>query len=165
MDLADVRKLYTYNDWANERILVAIAGLTEEQFTRPIVSSFSSIRDTISHIAFAEWIWLQRWLGESSAARPEWSAEPPFETVRDRIRSTATERDAYLSGRTDESIGSAIDYRNTRGEPFRMELGDLLVHCANHSTYHRGQLVTMIRQAGGNPPNTDYIQFVRAVKL
>jgi uncharacterized damage-inducible protein DinB len=159
MNAADLRKLYAYNDWANDRMIEVIAALSEEQFTRRIVSSYESIRDTLSHIAFAEWIWLQRWMGESPSN--EWMKEPSFAAVRDRLHAVRADRNVYLAGLRDDTIASTIQYRSTRGDQFTMLLGELLIHCANHSTYHRGQLVTMLRQVGATPPNTDYTPFVR----
>jgi uncharacterized damage-inducible protein DinB len=163
MNAADLRRLYDYTDWANERLLGAIAELSEEQFTRPIVSSFSSIRDTLSHIAFAEWIWLERWKGSSPSEYPAWTKESSFAALRDRLHAIAADRNAYLDRFTDDMAASTIDYRSMKGDPFTMPLGELLFHCANHSTYHRGQLVTMLRQAGATAvPSTDYSQFLRS---
>ncbi|MBI1738372.1 MAG: damage-inducible protein DinB, partial [Acidobacteria bacterium] len=42
----EIRVLYEYDAWANRRLLEAAAALTEEQFTRPLGSSFPSVRDT-----------------------------------------------------------------------------------------------------------------------
>jgi uncharacterized damage-inducible protein DinB len=163
MNTADFRKLYAYTEWANERILDVIAGLSEEQFHRTIVSSFSSIRDTLHHIVFAEWLWLQRWKEHSPRQLPEWSGEASFERLREHLRAVAADRRAFLEALTDERIESALDYTNLKGDPFTMPLGEVLLHCANHSTYHRGQLVTMLRQAGVTAvPSTDYTQFLRS---
>jgi len=74
----------------------------------------------------------------------------------------AADRRAYLEDLGDDRIESKLHYRSTQGDPFTMPLGELLIHCANHSTYHRGQLVTMLRQVDAAPPNTDYTQFVRS---
>ena len=164
MNVTDLRLLYAYTDWANDRMLSAAAGLSEEQFTREIVSSFRSIRDTLAHIAGAEWIWLTRWRGESPLATPEWMNAPSFGLVRGRIEEIAAERRAYLAELTEDAIESVLHYRSQKGDPFAMPLGGLLVHCANHSTYHRGQLATMLRQVGAAPPSTDYVQFLRATQ-
>jgi uncharacterized damage-inducible protein DinB len=162
MNAADLRRLYEYTDWANDRILDVIAGVSEEQFTREIVSSFSSIRDTLSHVVFAEWLWLQRWKGVSPSELPAWAKDSSFAALRELLHEVAADRRAYLDAFTDDAAGSMLDYRNIKGEPFTMPLGELLVHCANHSTYHRGQLVTMLRQAGvAAIPSTDYSQFLR----
>src|SRR6266700_3194581 len=66
----EVRILYDYNAWANHRELDAASALTAEQFTKPLGSSFSSVRDTLVHICGAEWIWLERFQGRSPAALP-----------------------------------------------------------------------------------------------
>lgn len=162
MNVSDVRRLYAYTDWANDRIVAVIAGLPEEQFTREIVSSFSSIRDTLSHIVFAEWLWLRRWMGESPAELPEWAKAPSLAMLADHLHGVAADRRAYLAGLADEAIESTIHYRSMKKDPFSMPLGEVLIHCANHSTYHRGQLVTMLRQVGVVPPTTDYTEFVRS---
>jgi uncharacterized damage-inducible protein DinB len=162
MNLTDVRKLYAYTDWANDRILGVTAALSEEQFTRRIVSSFSSMRDTLSHIAFAEWLWLRRWMGESPLKPPAWTNAPSFAILEGRMHEIAADRRPYLADLRDDAIDSTLEYTSTQGDRFTMPLSSLLIHCANHSTYHRGQLVTMLRQAGVAPPNTDYTQFVRS---
>jgi hypothetical protein len=43
--------------------LQACAGLTEEQFLRPLGNSFPSLRDTPAHLLAVEWLWLERWRG------------------------------------------------------------------------------------------------------
>src|SRR5271156_6161507 len=65
MNVEDFRRLYDYNSWANHRTLDACAPLSEEQFTRDLRSSFRSLRDTMVHISWAEWLWLERWQGRS----------------------------------------------------------------------------------------------------
>src|SRR5271169_2645245 len=65
MNKTDVETFYAYNSWANERMFGALAKLSEQQFTEPVQSSFPSIRETVFHILFAEWLWLKRWQGTS----------------------------------------------------------------------------------------------------
>jgi uncharacterized damage-inducible protein DinB len=66
----EMRTLYEFNAWANHRSLEAAAKLTNEQFTKPMGSSFGSVRDTLAHICGAEWIWLERFEGRSPASFP-----------------------------------------------------------------------------------------------
>jgi uncharacterized damage-inducible protein DinB len=163
MNITDIRKLYGYTDWANDRIVDAVAPLSGEQFTRDIPSSFPSIRDTLSHIASSEWIWLQRWTGTSPLEVPEWAKTPSLSTLREQLHQVAAERRAYLDGLDEDALASKISYRSIAGDPFTMVLSEVLIHCANHSTHHRGQLATMLRQVGATPPNTDYAPFVRTL--
>src|SRR5271165_4700022 len=65
MNVADIKTLYAYNHWANERLFSALEKLSDHQFTEAVPSSFPSIRETVFHILFAEWLWLKRWQGTS----------------------------------------------------------------------------------------------------
>jgi DinB family len=65
MDVADIQELYRYNQWANDRVFEAVSGLVLTEFTRDLGNSYPSVRDTLTHIVRAEWMWLQRWKGTS----------------------------------------------------------------------------------------------------
>jgi len=54
-----------------------------------------------------------------------------------------------------------VRYKNTKGEAFRAPLWQLVQHVANHSTYHRGQVTSLLRQLGGRTVSTDLVVFDR----
>jgi uncharacterized damage-inducible protein DinB len=161
MTLDDLRSLYTYNAWANARFFEAIEGLDETRRTAPLESSFPSVIATLGHIVGAEWIWLSRWQGTSPSASPGWLESPKLEALRARLSGVESERAAFLSGLTDEDLERPLAYRTLDGTAHTTRLLDLLLHVVNHSTYHRGQLTTLLRQAGGAPPATDYVVYTR----
>jgi uncharacterized damage-inducible protein DinB len=66
MTISDFQELFAYDEWANSRICDAAATLTLEEFARPLTSCFASVRDTLAHIAAAEWI---RWSARKSTTR------------------------------------------------------------------------------------------------
>ena len=159
MNAGEIRHLFAYTEWANARILETIDGLTEEQYTRTIESSFPSIAATLAHIVSVEWVWLRRWKGESPAVVPPWTSGAPRETLREQLRAVESERAEFLAALDDAALATPVSYRNIKGDPFTFPLGRLLLHLVNHSTYHRGQLTTMLRQAGASPPATDLLLF------
>lgn len=161
MTVDEVRRLFSYTEWANARILECVRGLTGEQFTQQVPSSFPTVRDTLAHIVMAEWIWLRRWKGENPTTRPDWTREPSLETIETNLRAIEEERAALFATLTDDDLQRELAYRTMNGDPYTNRLGDLLTHVANHSTYHRGQLTTMLRQVGAAPPSTDLIVFLR----
>jgi uncharacterized damage-inducible protein DinB len=165
MNLSDIRHLFAYTEWANDRIVECVRGLSDEQYARMVPSSFPAIRDTLAHIVMAEWIWLRRWKGESPRERPQWSvSEPALDVVVENLRAVERERAALLDTLTDAELQKDLSYRNMAGEPFTNRLGELMSHVVNHSTYHRGQLTTMIRQVGATPPSTDLVNFLRGIR-
>jgi uncharacterized damage-inducible protein DinB len=159
MEPDEVRELYNYNAWANHRTLDACAALTEEQFIRDLRSSFRSVRDTIVHILGAEWIWLERCNGRSPGALP--SPEPFASVSGVRARWGEIERDqlAFVGGLSAADLDRVIEYRNMRGNRFAYPLRRILRHAVNHSTYHRGQVASMLRQLGIAPAATDLLRY------
>jgi uncharacterized damage-inducible protein DinB len=155
------RELFKYNYWARDRQLEACAALTQEQFLRQMGSSHSSVRDTLVHLVFAEWAWLERWLGRSPTKvdREEYSAEkfPTLEAVRDRWRTVEGNMRAYLTGLQESVLREPLHYTNFKGERWTYPLWQTIIHLANHQTYHRGQITTLLRQLGSAAPAIDYL--------
>lgn len=156
-----VRDLYGYTDWANARVLDAAAGLPQDAFTRDLGSSFPSVHATLVHMLGAEWIWLMRWQGESPPGMPaDWTVATVAD-LRERWDAVAAERRAFLTPLDDAALRRVLDYRNMRGDPFRAPLYEILLHAVNHATYHRGQIVTMLRQLGAPGVTTDLVVYQR----
>ncbi|MGH7673924.1 MAG: DinB family protein [Gemmatimonadales bacterium] len=154
-----VRELYAYNRWANDQVLRAVERLTPEQLLRDTGSSFSSIRDTLAHILGAEWIWLERWLGRSPRALLAAADFPTAAALRDRWAMVEAGQQAFLAGLQDDRLPQRVAYINTKGQRWEYALWQMLVHVVNHSTYHRGQVTTMLRQLGAAPAATDLLNF------
>ena len=160
--LDEIRQLYDFNRWANARILDAAAALAPDAFDRDLGSSFPSVRATLAHVLGAEWIWLSRWNGTSPTAQPAWELDD-VSSVRARWTEVEAGQAVFLASLDDDRLDQAIDYRNLAGEPYRSPLWQMLRHVVNHSTYHRGQVTTMLRQLGAAPPATDLILYFRTV--
>lgn len=158
MNLADIQRLFAYDAWANTLMFDCIESLAEEQYTRALGSSYPNIRETLAHIVGSEWIWEQRLHGESPSVIPAWMNEATVASLRAKLEEVGRARDEFLAS---ADIEQSISYRDLAGNPFTMKIADALQHVVNHSTYHRGQLTTMIRQVGATPPRTDLIVFMR----
>jgi len=156
-----IRDLFAYTRWANGQILDAVAALDAEAYMRDLGSSFGSIHGTLAHIVGADWVWLQRWKGDSPRSLPEDMDLSTLEAVRRAWDAIQREREAILAGLDDADLSRTLEYRNTKGEPQRNTLIETFLHVVNHATYHRGQVVTMLRQVGVTPPSTDLIRYYR----
>ena len=157
----EIRELFVYNRWANGRLLDVAAGLGEQEVARDLGSSFPSVLATFAHLLSADWIWLRRWEGESPAGFPESWDVSSLASVRSLWDGVEAERSALLATLDDAALAREVDYRNTAGRPYTSRMDEMLRHVVNHSTYHRGQVVTMLRQLGATPLATDLIAFYR----
>jgi uncharacterized damage-inducible protein DinB len=66
-----------------------------------------------------------------------------------------------LTTADDNALSRIVDYRNSAGRDYRSPVGEIITHVAMHGGHHRGQIARALRQAGREPPYTDYIQFSR----
>lgn len=159
--LSEILELFAYDRWANRRVLDAAGALPDEDYIRDLGSSFPSVRDTLEHILAAEWVWLSRWRGVSpTRLRADWDPVM-LHALRSRWAAFEDDQAEFLSRLTDSRLREPVAYRQIDGRAFEQPLWLLMRHVANHSTYHRGQVVTMLRQLGAEGVSTDLVAFAR----
>jgi len=166
MNLNDIQQLYAYPEWANSLTLDAAEKLSAEQLLQDVQISHGSILGTLLHMAGAEWIWLERWHGNSptgAGAWAQWTVEQ-CTGAGGRLaqwQQVADKRRAYLAGLTDDDLPREVSFKRINGEANVLPLVLQMQHVVNHATMHRGQIVGMIRQLGLDPPSTDLLFFLR----
>jgi uncharacterized damage-inducible protein DinB len=131
--------------------VAAAAHLTAEEFTRDLGASFGSVRGTLIHIMWGEKRWLQRWLDGSRLRDLSPDEFPDCSSLREGWAELDDDRRAFAAQLTDAVLKESM---SIRGQTFT--LAELIKHIGNHSTYHRGQIVLLLRQLGQTPPATDY---------
>jgi uncharacterized damage-inducible protein DinB len=159
--LATLRELVEYNYWARDRQLQVCEGLTEEQFLRPLNSSYSSVRDTLAHLLTAEWAWSERWHGRSPTSQQarEFAPEkfPALDDIRARWSGVESRVRDLLAGWSEEALAGPFTYNDSKGKTWTFPLWQTVLHLANHQTYHRGQVTTLLVQLGAEPVPLDFL--------
>jgi uncharacterized damage-inducible protein DinB len=155
-----LKDMLAYDRWANRKYLDAIGGVTHEQFTQTLGGSFGSVRDTLVHLAWAEWVWTKRWQGTSPQVRARQEEFPTIASVRNYLEEVAVAQEKVFEGREPDIRGVRITYTNLKHEVWEYTMEDMVHHLTMHSAYHRGQLATLLRQLGVVPPTTDYLVYV-----
>lgn len=169
MTIAEVRHLFAYTEWANARALAAAEKVPPEELLRDVHISHKSILGTLLHVAGADWIWLERWRGNSPIGDDVWAGwtagdARSLQQVREKWQPVIEQRHAYLEQLTDIDLSGELAYRRFTGEPYSLPLVHQLQHVVNHATLHRGQVVGMIRQLGISPPTTDLLFYVMEMR-
>ena len=162
MTLEALLALLDYHYWARDRLLDAVEEIAPDRFHKDMGNSFSSIRDTLLHIVFSEWVWRLRWEGEPL---PEPFDPKDFETVQDiRARWIEEERQVrrFVGQVGPDGLDHVFRYTELDGQQTQSVFWQSLQHVVNHASYHRGQVTTMLRQLGARPPDSqDLIAFYR----
>jgi uncharacterized damage-inducible protein DinB len=158
----NILKLTQYNLWANRRISELVEEWDEEKFSREINSSFPSIKKTVLHIWDAQVIWTLRLYGKIIYSWPSKNFKGTKEELLTGFIHSSKELEEYVNTLKTDEEKAIIEYSNLKGEKFSTSISDIIIHCINHSTFHRGQIITMLRQTGKTELiSTDYIIFLR----
>lgn len=144
------QELAEYNLWANNIVCNWLEQINDEQWTREIISSFNSIQETVLHVISAEKAWLERFKKNPNIV---W-LQNDFKGTKDEhiqlSKATSTELKSFIDAFDEKDLNTNLDFKRLNGEAYSMPYYQLFAHVVNHATYHRGQLVTMLRQAGFN---------------
>jgi uncharacterized damage-inducible protein DinB len=146
-----LRRLFDYDYWGIQEALRSVETASGPR---------ERVLKIAGHIIGAQRVWLARLEGPGASSEVPW----PSLTL-DEARTAAEDLHRrwsdFLSGLTQEKLGSDLVYRNGKGLEFHTPLRDVLVQLIVHGAYHRGQIAAVVRDAGGTPAATDYIVYVR----
>lgn len=153
-----------YNLWANHRLTDAVLQLPEEMQQQKIISSFPSIELTLLHLMNVESIWWQRMKLVENIHIIEASSFTVTQ-ISQKILDASTQWKEWVDKSTTAAFEHEFVYRNSKKEQFKQPVFQMLLHLFNHQTYHRGQIVTMLKQLGVDKiPPTDFIEWSRGKK-
>jgi len=161
MTLQDIKTLNAYSAWATNRIFESLESLPAEETTRDMKSSHTSIHGTLTHLVGAEKMWLSRMAGTPDKAmiRPE--EVPTIADIRETWEKTGFATAQFLGSLSDKKLQETFGYLTSTGAQFTYRYSEALQHVVNHSTFHRGQVVALMRQMGHTPPDTGLTVFLR----
>lgn len=151
-----------YHVWASQRIADVILQLSDEQVRQEINSSFNSIYATLIHMWDAESAWWQRSRLQENIALPGAAFNGNVELLLKKMMEQSVLWKNWVDQATEAALEHEFIYRNNKKEQFKQPVYEVLLHLYNHQTYHRGQIITMLRQLGVDKiPGTDLIIFLR----
>ncbi|GAB2652051.1 DinB family protein [Flavihumibacter cheonanensis] len=153
-----------YHIWANEQLYGCIKNLNEESWTKEITSSFPSLLKTLLHMWDAESLWWQRIQGKTEMFIPSKNFhEHPLKGAEALLMQGHVWKE-WLESTSEAKLNEVFSYTNLKGLSYESSYSHLLMHLFNHGTYHRGQLVTILRQLGVTDiPATDFIVWSRGL--
>ena len=155
-----LRDMFEFVRWADGQMLTAARAVPEEGYYKDQGISIGSIHKLLVHCMAAQWVWLSRWRGESPSRLENHEDYPTRDVLEQRWPLVHSAILDFLGLQSPRSLAREVQYKNTRGETFSIPLGELMLHVIDHASYHRGQLNTMIKHAGGKPANVMYQNYV-----
>jgi len=152
--LAHLRHLFAFEAWAQGEVLASLRALSAPP---------ERALHLFDHLVGTGFLWLSRIRAEASPL----GVWPTLSDATRRSRAAGLTREwaGLLAGLAPEDLARVVDYRNSKGEPWKSTVGAILTHVILHASYHRGQIASALRKAGHAPPYVDYIHAVRSGAL
>ena len=165
-----IHLMATYNQWMNTRVYQAASSLPDEELTADRKAFFGSILGTLNHLALGDRVWLQRFARHPAnypllepirqLPAPGNLKELQFTNIRD-LEAHRLWLDQLIiewaGSITEADLDHPLQYANMKGVPAQRDFFGLIMHFFNHQTHHRGQVTTLLSQAGIDPGDTDLL--------
>jgi uncharacterized damage-inducible protein DinB len=152
------RRWFEYEKDAHAKVLRSLETVPEQRRSSP---EFRKALELLAHIMAGRRIWLFRF--GVSKDRPDdlFSRGTSLAELPDLLRTVQESWSAYLGRLTDEELERTFEYQSLDAGRFRSRVEDILTQLFGHSCYHRGQIATLVRAAGGEPAVTDFVFWCR----
>lgn len=150
-----------YSLWASLEVLAAAEKLPAEALILDRKASFGGILETLVHIFQADRAWILRLEGNPHARLKRIGETITLATLKADWPLEMGRLIAWVRSQADHRFEESVYWRNIRGEEKIEKIYKVLLHAVNHASYHRGQVVTMIKQAGGHVVSTDLVYYDR----
>ena len=168
------RFLARYNRWFNERLYDACGQLPDEERKRDRGAFFGSIHQTLNHIMWGDRTWLRRFAAQGvdtpalagdvldlpEGARHETLLYADWDLLRKERAALDASIESWIDQMPPDFPLHTMRYGNTKGVQREHPAWQAMTHFFNHQTHHRGQVTTLLAQAGIDPGTTDLIALV-----
>ena len=144
-----LRGLFNYNDWANRRIIIALKNAPSEKSRR-----------ILAHFLITEQEYYERLYGKDSLGF-DFQQDLSLEECGKLARETAERYEKLLRRFDDEGLDLKTRYRTSEGVWRENTFRELLTHVLFHSSIHRGNSISKLREENHPPPQIDYIIYLR----
>jgi uncharacterized damage-inducible protein DinB len=148
---ATCRQHLDFMKWADERLLAAVA---EHLPTQTVI---------LQHIYLAEAVWFGRVQGQENLVIGDLKAPSDIAALQEAWPQMHRDWLAWAAALTDWD--TIIPHRNPKGDLFHMPAWQIVLHLANHGSFHRGQVAALIRAAGFAPPASDLVIYYRGLGI
>ncbi|HLP29385.1 MAG TPA: DinB family protein [Candidatus Didemnitutus sp.] len=164
--MTTLQRFLDYNLWANARLSENIASVPSSSIEQLPLAPFGSIHETLRHVIGAENIWLDRIMGQSPTNFLAITEGRTLDELREMLVDISGRWVEYASAGSETanifSVDGVITYSTTKGDVFEQAIPDVVLHMVNHSTYHRGQVMSALRSVyDGRLSALDLIVFTR----
>jgi uncharacterized damage-inducible protein DinB len=158
MESRDTESLLKHMEWADAQTWNAVRCL-------PKGARDARVLGLLYHLHTVQWVYLQVWRGQPPSV-PEAGRFPDLAALADWALPYYAELRAFARGLDADRLSREIalpwaaEIAKRYGSAAPATLSEMVLQVVLHTTYHRAQVATRIRELGGSPGVTDFIAWV-----
>lgn len=159
MRAEQARAMARYNQWMNEKLYAAAGRLDDAGRRRDRGAFFGSIHGTMNHLLVGDHIWMDRFAGRAPRITAlDQELHHGFDALRAARVAFDGEIVDFADGLDEDRLAAPFAFTSTtRPVRWRGPMWLIVAHFFNHQTHHRGQLSTLLAQAGEDIGVTDLL--------
>ena len=137
-----------FNLWANSKICYFLSVLEEPVLDKKLIDNLPTMKDVVYQIWDAETTFYNRFTGNTTQKNPSVDFKGDFKELKRKFLQESQNLTLYALSLDDDKLKEDFEYSNEKGEKFKTQLYRVIMHCVNHSTFLRSQILTMLRSVG-----------------
>ena len=161
MTISEIFTLFQYDEWATERTLESVSNLSDGKYHDDLKSSHGGIHGTLRPHIQCEYDLASALEGKLPMSSSNAQEIPNLDSLKAHWKEYRISLHNYLRNLTEDILIAPLSYADLKGNKHAEPLYQQMQQVINHASYHRGQIVTMLRQLGGKPQATDLLLFYR----
>lgn len=142
--------------WGDQQSMRAARTVRDEDYYKEQGISAGSLHKQLVHCMGVQWLWLCRFRGESPQRVEDFNDYPTRMAIEQRWPLVHAALIDFVGRTTPQQLGNPVTYHDTKGTAHTLPLRDMILHLIDHGSYHRGQIATMIKKAGGTPSSISF---------
>ncbi|MFT3786720.1 MAG: DinB family protein [Tepidisphaeraceae bacterium] len=154
-----LREMCEFLRWGDQVSLQAARSVSEAEYLKDQHISVGSLHKLLVHCMAVQWLWLCRFRGESPTKLEDEKDYPNRMALEQRWPLVHSALIDFVGRQSQTALQHNVSYQDTRGETHTLPLRDMILHLIDHGSYHRGQINTMIKRAGGTPIPVSFRQW------
>lgn len=139
-----------YHAWATERLLMSVAAIPDEFYSKPSGLFFGSIHGTLNHLLLTDSeIWYPRFVKAPTTSLPiDAELERDRTCLASRLIAATARWPGYVESLDEAALAGDLRFTMTTGQARVLPMSGALLHVFNHATHHRGQITAAISMLG-----------------
>lgn len=154
-ELARLRRMLEHDEWSREQFLREALALTDEEFTRDLGPGLRTLRERFTHIVDIDALWLGRMSGRNPPGLPDKHRLPNARALAAENARVLASRRKHIAALTAAALSEEKEFKDTRGNPYRLSVGDMLSQVVVHAAHHRGQVSLCLKALGRKVADND----------